>query len=90
MLCFHQCQRGRLLDTIVQMCVVFDVTQMSYQLSVSAYRAHLVRKIVFCVYQAFLKVSTELTRVSKELMEKNSINRAPMVNEGNLERVTLN
>ena len=54
MLCCHQCQRGRLLDTIIQLSVVFDVTQMSYQLSINLYRAQLVCKVIYNVYRAQL------------------------------------
>jgi hypothetical protein len=41
MLCCHQCQRGIFLDTIIQLYVVFDVTQMSsiYQ-EISFSQAH--------------------------------------------------
>ena len=35
-------------------------------------------------------MSTELTRASKEIMAKNSVNRVPMVNEGKLVRVSIN
>ena len=35
-------------------------------------------------------VSTEVTWVSKEIMEMRSVNRVPMVNEGNLVRASVN
>ena len=60
MLCCHQCQRGRFLDS-----VVFDVTQMSYQSLDRIYRAQKVSKA--------LKLSTELTRSSKEMWKRNCL-----------------
>ena len=69
MLCCHQCQRGRLLDS-----VVFDVTQMSYQSLDSVYRAYTVSKQSAKQFTQSTELresikqftmSTELTRASK-------------------------
>ena len=51
MLCCHQCWRGRLLDTIIQSCVVFDVTQMSYKSSIRVYWAPKIKEGRISVYQ---------------------------------------
>ena len=40
MLCFHQYQRGRFLKIIVQLYIVFDVTQNVKPLPISVCRAH--------------------------------------------------
>ena len=52
MLHCHQCQRGRFLDKIIQLCVVFDVTQMSYQPSINVYQALKVKEGKINFYQA--------------------------------------
>ena len=41
-----------LLDIIIQLCVVFDVTQMSYKSSIKVYRAQSVYKEIYSVYRA--------------------------------------
>ena len=68
---------------------------MSYQLLVSAYRAHLVNKIVFLVYLAFLSLSCEnnicraLLDIEGILADK-SVNQAHLINKGKLDRVHAN
>ena len=64
---------------LIKLCVVFDVTQISYQLSVSACQAHSGNEDCFpCLPSVPMQktVSTEFTRVSKEFMQRKSVNRA--------------
>ena len=73
MLCCHQCQRGRLLDIIIQLCVVFDVTQMSYKSSVRVYQAQSIYKEIYSVYRA-----------PKIKEGRINVYRAPKVKEGRI------
>lgn len=64
-----------LLDTIVQLCVVFDVTQISYQWFAICYQAHLVSKIVFIVYQAFLEITLQILCLPSSLRHQRNYGR---------------
>ena len=84
MLCCHQCQRGRLLDTIDNCKVVFDVTQISYQSSDRVYQAsralqrkfspYRAQKVKIAVYNVYLVEKVNEGKFCVYLVEK--------VNEG--------
>ena len=68
--CLNKCFIGGvLLDTIIQLCVVFDVTQMSYQSSISVYQALKVNEGRINVYRA-IKVNAGRISVYRALKVK--------------------
>ena len=86
MLCFHQCQKGRLLDN-----VVLDVTQISYQSLVSVHQNQTVCNVIYSANRAHSVIkeneadSVNRARSVIEENEADSVHRAHSVNEGNVE-----
>ena len=54
MLCCHQCQRGRLLDQLINCVLSLMLHKMSYQFQSVYVKLTQAVKTIFCVYQAFM------------------------------------
>ena len=75
-----------MLDIIIQLCVVFDVTQMSYKLFFKVYRAQSVYKEIYYVYRApkIKEGRISVYQAPKIKEGKISIYQAPKVKEGRI------